>query len=39
VIGLEPELLLEAGELREGLFEVTVLERDRGLVGERLEEP
>jgi hypothetical protein len=39
VVGLEPELLLESRELRERLLELAVLERDGGLVGERLEQP
>ena len=39
VVGLVAELLLEPRQLRERLLELAVLERDAGLVGERLEEP
>ena len=38
VIGLVAELLLEPAELRERLLELAVLECDRDLVGERLEQ-
>ena len=38
VVGLVPELLLEPRQLRERLLQLAVLERDRGLVGERLEQ-
>ena len=38
VVGLVAELLLEPRELGQRLLELAVLERDRGLVGERLEE-
>ena len=39
VIGLVAKLFLEPGELGQGLLQVAVLERDGGLVRERLEEP
>ena len=38
VVGLVAELLLEPAELGQRLLELAVLERDRDLVGERLEE-
>ena len=38
VRGLVVELLLELPELLERLFQLAVLERDRGVVGERLEQ-
>ena len=38
VIGLVAELLLEPRQLGQRLLELAVLERDRGLVGERLEQ-
>ena len=38
VIGLVAELLLEPGELGQRLLELAVLEGDRDLVGERLEQ-
>ena len=39
VVGLVAELLLEPRQLGQRLLELAVLERDRGLVGERLEQP
>ena len=39
VVGLVAELLLEPGQLGQRLLELAVLEGDRGLVGERLEQP
>ena len=39
VMGLVAELLLEPRELGQRLLELAVLEGDRGLVGQRLEQP
>ena len=39
VIGLVAKLLLQAGEFRERLLELAVLEGDRRLVGKRLQQP
>ena len=38
VVGLVLELALELAQLPDGLLEAVVLERDRGVVGERLEQ-
>ncbi len=39
VVGLVLELVLELAQLPDGLLEAVVLERDRGVGGERLEQP
>ena len=38
MVCLVPELLLQAGQLVEGLLELSVLEGDGGLVGDRLQQ-